>query len=111
MRGLEHKSYEKWLRELDLFPLEKRLRDDLIAQYTCQRGRCGEVGAHPFPQISEIIQEGMPSSCSKGGLGWILEKIILRKSGGVLVLLFCVFFFPDSLPKPNGKGGNELTNV
>ena len=45
MNSVEHKSYGEQLRELELFNLEKkRLREYLIALYSCLKGGCGEVG-------------------------------------------------------------------
>lgn len=53
MKGLKHKSYGKWLRELRLFSMEKRrLKGDIITLYNCLKEGYNNVGVGLFSQVT-----------------------------------------------------------
>ena len=59
IRGLEHSTYEEWLRELGLFGLEKRrLQGDLIVAFQYLRGAYKQEGEQLFMRVDSDRTRG-----------------------------------------------------
>ena len=59
IRGLEHLSYEEWLRELDLLSMEKRrLRGDHIAAFQYLKGAYKQEEEWPFTRVDSDRTRG-----------------------------------------------------
>ena len=68
IRGLEHLSYDKRLRELGLFRLTRRLREDLIVAFQYLKGVYKQEGEWLFMRVDSDRARGNGFKLRQGGL-------------------------------------------